>query len=183
MACGHGWQWLLCCSLIRACVRIAVAGWLHGVCVGECFLVFPLCGFSLSLFCNYHEGLLLSVHACTVPCCGCTQQLYPQGQGNPSPPAHSCPSGTKQELFIFLRCRWLSVFAPGRCRACHRAFPYNFSVKLEHRVRTKSPAHPKDHHKYAEQMKPARSTISSRTPDTATHCANTEPENPALHLP
>ena len=24
-----------------------------GVCVGECFFVFPLCGFSLSLFCNY----------------------------------------------------------------------------------------------------------------------------------
>ena len=30
-----------------------MAGWLHGVCVGECVFVFPLCGFSLSLFCNY----------------------------------------------------------------------------------------------------------------------------------
>ena len=30
-----------------------MAGWLHGVCVGECFFVFPLCGCSLSLFCNY----------------------------------------------------------------------------------------------------------------------------------
>ena len=30
-----------------------MAGWLHGVCVGGCFIVFPLCGFSLSLFCNY----------------------------------------------------------------------------------------------------------------------------------
>ena len=32
-----------------------LAGWLHayGFCVGDCFFVFPLCGFSLSLFCNY----------------------------------------------------------------------------------------------------------------------------------
>ena len=30
-----------------------MAGWLHGVFVGECLFVFPLCGFSLSLFCNY----------------------------------------------------------------------------------------------------------------------------------
>ena len=30
-----------------------MAGWLHGVCVGGCLFVFPLCGFSLSLFCNY----------------------------------------------------------------------------------------------------------------------------------
>ena len=30
-----------------------MAGWLHGVCVGECLFVFPLCGFSLSLFFNY----------------------------------------------------------------------------------------------------------------------------------
>ena len=32
-----------------------MTGWLHGVCVGECFFVFPLCGFSLSLFCNYSQ--------------------------------------------------------------------------------------------------------------------------------
>ena len=38
------------------CVRIALAGWLHGVFVGEWLFVFPLCGFSLSLFCNYHMG-------------------------------------------------------------------------------------------------------------------------------
>ena len=36
------------------CVRIAMAGWLHGVFVGDWLFVFPLCGFSLSLFCNYH---------------------------------------------------------------------------------------------------------------------------------
>ena len=30
-----------------------MAGWLHGVFVGEWPFVFPLCGFSLSLFCNY----------------------------------------------------------------------------------------------------------------------------------
>ena len=29
-----------------------MAGWLHGVFVGELLFVFPLCGFSLSLFCN-----------------------------------------------------------------------------------------------------------------------------------
>ena len=28
-------------------------GWLYGVFVGEWLFVFPLCGFSLSLFCNY----------------------------------------------------------------------------------------------------------------------------------
>ena len=28
-------------------------GWLHGVFVGEWLFVFPLCGFSLSLFCSY----------------------------------------------------------------------------------------------------------------------------------
>ena len=31
----------------------AMAGWLHGVFVGEWLFVSPLCGFSLSLFCNY----------------------------------------------------------------------------------------------------------------------------------
>ena len=30
-----------------------MAGWLHGVFVGEWLFVFLLCGFSLSLFCNY----------------------------------------------------------------------------------------------------------------------------------
>ena len=34
-------------------VRIAMAGWLHGVFVVDWLFVFPLCGFSLSLFCNY----------------------------------------------------------------------------------------------------------------------------------
>ena len=29
-----------------------MAGWLHGVFVGDWLFVFPLCGFSLSLFCN-----------------------------------------------------------------------------------------------------------------------------------
>ena len=32
-----------------------MAGWLHGVFVGEWLFVFPLCGFSLSLFCNYSQ--------------------------------------------------------------------------------------------------------------------------------
>ena len=30
-----------------------MAGWLHGVFVGDWLFVFPMCGFSLSLFCNY----------------------------------------------------------------------------------------------------------------------------------
>ena len=30
-----------------------MAGWLRGVFVGDWLFVFPLCGFSLSLFCNY----------------------------------------------------------------------------------------------------------------------------------
>ena len=42
------------------CVRIAVAGWLHGVFVGDWLFVFPLCGFSLSLFYNYRGD----VHTC-----------------------------------------------------------------------------------------------------------------------
>ena len=32
-----------------------MAGWLHGVFVGDWLFVFPLCGFSLSLFCNYSQ--------------------------------------------------------------------------------------------------------------------------------
>ena len=31
-------------------------GWLHGVFVGELLFVFPLCGFSLSLFCNHYRS-------------------------------------------------------------------------------------------------------------------------------
>ena len=31
-----------------------MAGWLHGGFVDDWLFVFPLCGFSLSLFCNYH---------------------------------------------------------------------------------------------------------------------------------
>ena len=30
-----------------------MAGWLHGVFLGDWLSVFPLCGFSLSLFCYY----------------------------------------------------------------------------------------------------------------------------------
>ena len=38
-----------------------MAGWLHGVFVGEWPFVFPLCGFSLSLFCNYsHDTYVLA---------------------------------------------------------------------------------------------------------------------------
>ena len=38
---------------------LAMAGWLHGVFVGarEWLFVFPLCGFSLSLFCNYPQPM------------------------------------------------------------------------------------------------------------------------------
>ena len=35
-----------------------MAGWLRGVSVGEWLFVLPLCGFSLSLFCNYYVLLL-----------------------------------------------------------------------------------------------------------------------------
>ena len=34
-----------------------MAGWLHGVVVGDWLFVFPLCGFSLSLLCNYFKSL------------------------------------------------------------------------------------------------------------------------------
>ena len=40
-----------------------MAGWLHGVCVCECFFVFPLCGFSLTLFCNYPQDMLQEVRS------------------------------------------------------------------------------------------------------------------------
>ena len=33
-----------------------MAGWLHGVFVGACWVVSPRGGFSLSLFCNYNDG-------------------------------------------------------------------------------------------------------------------------------
>ena len=45
------------------CVRIAMAGWLHGVFVVDWLFVFPLCGFSLSLFCNYSGGPMKTVSA------------------------------------------------------------------------------------------------------------------------
>ena len=47
-----------------------MAGWLHGVFVVDWLFVFPLCGFSLSLFCNYCDcdlqkasGCLMSNHS------------------------------------------------------------------------------------------------------------------------
>ena len=43
-----------------------MAGWLHGVFVVDWLFVFPLCGFSLSLFCNYARcvlRLLCSTHS------------------------------------------------------------------------------------------------------------------------
>ena len=46
-----------------------MAAWLHGVCVGECFFVFPLCGFSLSLFGNYMIGCR------SPPCKACLHHL------------------------------------------------------------------------------------------------------------
>ena len=36
----------------RGTTSTAMAGWLHGVCVGACWVVSPQGGFSLSLFCN-----------------------------------------------------------------------------------------------------------------------------------
>ena len=39
-------------SWVCTCVTIAMAGCLHGVCVGACWVVSPQGGFSLSLFCN-----------------------------------------------------------------------------------------------------------------------------------
>ena len=36
--------------------------WLHGVFVGDWLFVFPLCGFSLSLFCNYYYATQPSQH-------------------------------------------------------------------------------------------------------------------------
>ena len=47
-----------------------MAGWLHGVFVGEWLFVFPLCGCSISLFCNYIYV------ACTYSTCG-TPILHP----------------------------------------------------------------------------------------------------------
>ena len=38
----------------------AMAGWLHGVFVGEWPFFFPQCGFSLSLFCNTHLDVHMS---------------------------------------------------------------------------------------------------------------------------
>ena len=42
-----------------------MAGWLHEDSVDECFFVFPLCGFSLSLFCN--KGVLHFCKAVQLP--------------------------------------------------------------------------------------------------------------------
>ena len=41
------------CSCVADHVRTLAKAWLHGVFLGEWLFVFPLCGFSLSLFCNY----------------------------------------------------------------------------------------------------------------------------------
>ena len=60
-------HWTMCwvCACVTI-VTIAMAGWLHGVFVGEWLFVFPLCGFSLSLFCNY---LLTAVLHLIPYCC------------------------------------------------------------------------------------------------------------------
>ena len=46
-----------------------MAGWLHGVFVGDWLFVFPLCGFSLSLFCNYNGrgGISIRCPDCSIP--------------------------------------------------------------------------------------------------------------------
>ena len=38
---------------VCTCVTLAMAGWLHGVCVGACWGISPQGGFSLSLCCNH----------------------------------------------------------------------------------------------------------------------------------
>ena len=43
--------------------------WTHrpfGVCVGVCFFVFSLCGYSLSLFCNYPQAMQQEVRSTVV---------------------------------------------------------------------------------------------------------------------
>ena len=41
-----------------------MAGWLHGVFVVDWLFVFPLCGFSLSLFCNYTYAVYIHGQRC-----------------------------------------------------------------------------------------------------------------------
>ena len=48
---------ILCVQVLGGpCVRIAMAGWLHGVFVVDWLFVFPLCVFSVSLFCNWYAN-------------------------------------------------------------------------------------------------------------------------------
>ena len=54
-----------------------MAGWLHGVFVGEWLFVFPLCGFSLSLFCNsfMRPAVKLKVYSRTLYRCSLVSAL------------------------------------------------------------------------------------------------------------
>ena len=67
-----------------------MAGCLHGVFVGEWLFVFPLCGFSLSLFCNYglrngapieaevaRGAMGLATAPTELSCCGHLKPWYP----------------------------------------------------------------------------------------------------------
>ena len=61
-------------SWVCMCVTIAMAGWLHGVCVGACRVVSPRCGFSLALFCNFpRRGVCAYDH---VRACASTSALH-----------------------------------------------------------------------------------------------------------
>ena len=88
-----------------------MAGWLHGVCVGECLFVFPLCsyqrvkgrshvfplcGFSLSLFCNYTavDLLLACMYVCMYACMlACILQM----------PAEQCQLVADTALYMHVR--------------------------------------------------------------------------------
>ena len=74
------------CTMSWAAVRIAMAGWLHGVFVGEWLFVFPLCGFSLSLFCNYH----VTPAGCMAGCMGFVWVHAESFHHSVASPFHSC---------------------------------------------------------------------------------------------
>ena len=79
-----------------ACVRSAMAGWLHGVCVGACLFVSPLCGFSLSVFCHYslhmHTKSILEANDMHMPTCSTRPRSAPSYSAYPySTTLTTCP--------------------------------------------------------------------------------------------
>ena len=80
-----------------------MAGWLHGVFLGEWLFVFPLCGFSLSLFCDFmrrvgagHAYLRCTQHT---PLTGfaswCVRCQPPPDPGTPGVSCTSIPAGRR----------------------------------------------------------------------------------------